>query len=179
MDDLHLALCHLMPPQHVCYHLVHAREFPCAEHLLVVRHLLFNNRYNLWVAAEFSERKSLHKSLGHQFHDVVVIPQVFVVALAGFQADYGAAVERSRKVAERLVKGVAGLMRNNDISIVERDVGGKSRVLDLKPRPIGFDSIRPGDSDRVGAAANVNFGVGLAGLAPGPEAQVTGGGGRQ
>jgi dihydrolipoamide dehydrogenase len=46
-------------------------------------------------------------------------------ALAGFQADYGAAVERSRKAAERLVKGMAGLMRNNDISIVE----GMGRIV--------------------------------------------------
>jgi hypothetical protein len=52
-------------------------------------HLLFDKRHDLIVAAEFSDRKSLHKSLGHQFHDVVVIPQVFVVALAGLQARGG------------------------------------------------------------------------------------------
>lgn len=43
----------------------------------------------------------------------------FGFALAGFQADYGAAVGRSRKVADRLVQGVTALMRNNGISVVE------------------------------------------------------------
>ncbi|MDX9831524.1 MAG: dihydrolipoyl dehydrogenase [Anaerolineae bacterium] len=37
----------------------------------------------------------------------------------GFQADYGAAVDRSRQVSERLVKGVSVLMRDNDVEVVE------------------------------------------------------------
>jgi dihydrolipoamide dehydrogenase len=51
--------------------------------------------------------------------DLVGRGKEFGFALAGFQADYGAAVERSRKVAGRLVKGVTALMRNNGISILE------------------------------------------------------------
>jgi dihydrolipoamide dehydrogenase len=43
----------------------------------------------------------------------------FGFTLSGFQADYGAAVGRSRTVAGRLVKGVTTLMRNNGISVVE------------------------------------------------------------
>lgn len=49
----------------------------------------------------------------------------FGFTLEGFQADYGAAVERSRKVAERLVKGVAALMRKNEVQVVE----GEGRLL--------------------------------------------------
>lgn len=37
----------------------------------------------------------------------------------GFRADYGAAVDRSRQVSERLVKGVSVLMRDNDVEVVE------------------------------------------------------------
>jgi dihydrolipoamide dehydrogenase len=43
----------------------------------------------------------------------------FGFAVEGFQADFGAAVDRSRKVAERLVKGVDSLMRKNGIEVVE------------------------------------------------------------
>jgi dihydrolipoamide dehydrogenase len=43
----------------------------------------------------------------------------FGFTLAGFEADYGAAVARSRRVSERLVKGVAALMRKNEIEVVE------------------------------------------------------------
>ncbi len=39
--------------------------------------------------------------------------------LSGFEADYGAAVDRSRKVSERLVKGVSALMRQNEVDIFE------------------------------------------------------------
>jgi dihydrolipoamide dehydrogenase len=35
------------------------------------------------------------------------------------EADFGAAIERSRKVSERLVKGVATLMRKNKVEVVE------------------------------------------------------------
>ncbi len=43
----------------------------------------------------------------------------FGFTLEGFQADYGAAVKRSRKVSARLVKGVAALMRGNGVQMVE------------------------------------------------------------
>ena len=43
----------------------------------------------------------------------------FGFRLDGFQADYGAAVDRSRQVSERLVKGVSVLMRDNGIEMVE------------------------------------------------------------
>ncbi len=49
----------------------------------------------------------------------------FGFTVEGFQADYGAAVERSRKVAERLVKGVAALLRKNEVQVVE----GQGRLL--------------------------------------------------
>lgn len=43
----------------------------------------------------------------------------FGFSLEGFQADYGSAVERSRKVAGRLVKGVGALMRKHEIPVIE------------------------------------------------------------
>jgi dihydrolipoamide dehydrogenase len=45
--------------------------------------------------------------------------KTFGFALEGFEADFGAAVDRSRKVAERLVKGVASLMRKNGVDVIE------------------------------------------------------------
>jgi dihydrolipoamide dehydrogenase len=43
----------------------------------------------------------------------------FGFSISGLEVDFGAAVERSRKVAERLVKGVASLMRKNKIEVIE------------------------------------------------------------
>ncbi len=43
----------------------------------------------------------------------------FGFTLSGFEADYGAAVNRSRKVAERLVKGIGALMRKNGVEVIE------------------------------------------------------------
>ncbi len=43
----------------------------------------------------------------------------FGFTVSGVQVDYGAAVDRSRKVAERLVKGIAALMRKNQIEVIE------------------------------------------------------------
>jgi dihydrolipoamide dehydrogenase len=43
----------------------------------------------------------------------------FGFTISGFDADFGAAVDRSRKVSERLVKGVGALMRRNQIEVVE------------------------------------------------------------
>lgn len=43
----------------------------------------------------------------------------FGFTLTGFEADYSAAVARSRKVAGRLVKGIGMLMRKNGVEVVE------------------------------------------------------------
>jgi dihydrolipoamide dehydrogenase len=43
----------------------------------------------------------------------------FGFTVAGFQADFGAAVDRSRKISLRLVKGVGTLMRKNKIEVIE------------------------------------------------------------
>ena len=43
----------------------------------------------------------------------------FGFTVAGFEADFGAAVARSRKVSQRLVKGVGALMRKNGIEVIE------------------------------------------------------------
>jgi dihydrolipoamide dehydrogenase len=43
----------------------------------------------------------------------------FGFSVEGFEADYGAAVERSRKVSQRLVKGVGVLMRKNQVEVIE------------------------------------------------------------
>ena len=43
----------------------------------------------------------------------------FGITMDGFHADIGEAVKRSRRVADRLVKGVDFLMRKNDITVVK------------------------------------------------------------
>lgn len=43
----------------------------------------------------------------------------FGFTVTGFEADYGAAVDRSRKVARRLVKGIGALMRKNGVQVIE------------------------------------------------------------
>ena len=43
----------------------------------------------------------------------------FGFSASGVEVDFGAAVDRSRKVARRLVKGVAALMRDNGIEVVQ------------------------------------------------------------
>lgn len=57
--------------------------------------------------------------------------KTFGFTVEGFRADYGAAVERSRKVAARLVKGVAALMGKNSIRVVEGTgrLAGPNRVV--------------------------------------------------
>ncbi len=92
----------------------------------------------------------------------------FGFSLDGFEADYGAAVDRSRKVSERLVKGVSVLMRENEVEVVEgRGVlkaadtvevalnGGGTRTLTARNvilatggRPRTIPGIEP-DGDRV------------------------------
>jgi dihydrolipoamide dehydrogenase len=43
----------------------------------------------------------------------------FGFSISGLEVDFGEAIERSRKVSERLVKGVGTLMRKNSIEVVE------------------------------------------------------------
>ena len=43
----------------------------------------------------------------------------FGFTVSGFEVDFGAAVDRSRKVSQRLVKGVGALMRKNGVEVVE------------------------------------------------------------
>lgn len=43
----------------------------------------------------------------------------FGFTLSGFQTNFGAAIDRSRKVSERLVKGVEALLRENGVDVIE------------------------------------------------------------
>jgi dihydrolipoamide dehydrogenase len=43
----------------------------------------------------------------------------FGFTVTGFEADFGAAVKRSRRVSQRLVKGVGALMRKNGVEVIE------------------------------------------------------------
>jgi dihydrolipoamide dehydrogenase len=43
----------------------------------------------------------------------------FGISLSGFKADYGAAVDRSRNISQRLVKGIGALMRKNQIEVIQ------------------------------------------------------------
>jgi dihydrolipoamide dehydrogenase len=43
----------------------------------------------------------------------------FGFSLSGFEADFGVAIDRSRKVAERLIKGIGALMRKNGVTVIE------------------------------------------------------------
>ncbi len=43
----------------------------------------------------------------------------FGFSLSGFEVDYGAAVDRSRKISQRLVKGIGALMRKNQIEVIQ------------------------------------------------------------
>ena len=45
--------------------------------------------------------------------------KTFGFSVEGVEIDFGAAIDRSRKVSQRLVKGVSFLMRKNDIDVVE------------------------------------------------------------
>jgi len=50
----------------------------------------------------------------------------FGFTIRGFEADYGAAVSRSRRIAERLVEDVGKLMRTNAVEVVEGQATLKS-----------------------------------------------------
>ena len=54
--------------------------------------------------------------------------KTFGFSVEGVEVDYAAAVRRSRKVAARLVKGVALLMRKNGIEVIE----GRGRLADAQ-----------------------------------------------
>ena len=43
----------------------------------------------------------------------------FGFTVDGLEVDFGAAVDRSRKVSDRLVKGIGALMRKNDVEVIE------------------------------------------------------------
>jgi len=43
----------------------------------------------------------------------------FGFSVDGLEVDFGAAVDRSRKVSDRLVKGIGALMRKNDVEVIE------------------------------------------------------------
>ena len=43
----------------------------------------------------------------------------FGFTVEGFEANFGAAVDRSRKVSQRLVKGIGALMRKNEVQVIE------------------------------------------------------------
>lgn len=61
------------------------------------------------------------KSLLRNAEVIALLQQgkTFGFTLDGFQADYAAAVDRSRQIVDRLVKGVSTLMRKNGIRVVE------------------------------------------------------------
>lgn len=63
--------------------------------------------------------------------------RTFGFAFEGLQIDYAAAVTRSRQVADRLVKGVAALMRKNGVRVVE----GTGRIAGP-----GVIEVAPGDT---------------------------------
>jgi len=43
----------------------------------------------------------------------------FGFSVSGVEVDFGAAIDRSRKVSARLVKGIGALMRKNDVEVFE------------------------------------------------------------
>ncbi len=45
--------------------------------------------------------------------------KTFGFSIDGFRADYAVAVDRSRKASQRLVQGVAALMRKNNVEVIE------------------------------------------------------------
>ncbi len=51
----------------------------------------------------------------------------FGFSLSGIEIDFGAAVDRSRKVSDRLVKGVGTLMRKNKVEVVEGTAAAQNR----------------------------------------------------
>ena len=71
----------------------------------------------------------------------------FGFTVTGFEADFGAAVDRSRKVAKRLVKGVGALMRKNGVEVIE----GTGQLLSPSAVEVALNpsaSLRTGAGDR-------------------------------
>ena len=54
MDDFHFPLGDFVTPQHIFYYLLHAGKLGSPEDLPVMRQLVFDDRYDLFVAAEFA-----------------------------------------------------------------------------------------------------------------------------
>ncbi len=74
--------------------------------------------------------------------------RTFGFTVEGVQADFGAAIDRSRKVAERLVKGVTLLMKQNGIEVL----WGTGRLTS----PTSVEVVQPeGDSREISAGAIV------------------------
>ncbi|MBL7063817.1 MAG: dihydrolipoyl dehydrogenase [Anaerolineae bacterium] len=76
----------------------------------------------------------------------------FGFTVTGFEADYGAAVARSRKVSGRLVKGVGMLMRKNGVEVVEGCAALKSPdTVEVTLNPSASLRLRSGQALRTGA----------------------------
>ena len=67
-------------------HLVDGLKFGFAEYMFILPDLLLHQKDNLFVLDEFFFRKSLHQSLGNELHHVIVIPQIFKIALSGLES---------------------------------------------------------------------------------------------
>ena len=75
------------------------------------------------------------KTLIHnaQVLNTVKSAESYGISTGAIEADYGVAVERSRKVADRLTKGVAALFKKNGVDYVT----GQARLLDAKTVAVG------------------------------------------
>jgi len=69
----------------------------------------------------------------------------FGIRVNGFEADYAEAVRRSRRVADRMAKGVEFLFRKNKITLVS----GRGRLL----APTTIEVATPGEPERIEARA--------------------------
>lgn len=63
MDDFHFPFGDFVTPQHIFYYLLHTGELGSPEDPPVMRQLVFDDRYDLFVAAEFSRREALYITL--------------------------------------------------------------------------------------------------------------------
>ena len=77
----------------------------------------------------------------HLFHRAAE----FGIRVTGFEADYAEAVRRSRRVADRMAKGVEFLFRKNKITLVS----GRGRLLG----PTTIEVATAGESERIEARA--------------------------
>jgi dihydrolipoamide dehydrogenase len=71
----------------------------------------------------------------------------FGFSVSDVQVDFGAAVDRSRKVSERLVKGVGFLMSKNDVDVIEgRGILKSAKTVDVE---LGTGGTRTIETDNV------------------------------